>query len=149
MAAKVSPHLPPKQRGSILTGTIDDFRDRGYINFRHTRSEHETVPQKPDYKPTLHALKILKVLLEDRRGLHSGAALSKATGIGSGSLYPTLKALEDIGWIEGEWENIDPSAEGRPQRRFYHLTGVGQRCAYRELESLQLRPVRGGLAWNT
>ncbi|GJE13997.1 PadR family transcriptional regulator [Methylobacterium longum] len=49
----------------------------------------------------------------------SGAAISKATGIGA--IYPELAALENGGLIVGAWE------EGKsPRRRLYRLTAAGR-----------------------
>jgi PadR family transcriptional regulator PadR len=77
----------------------------------------------------------------------SGAEIAKATGVGSGTLYPLLSRLERIGWLTSDWEAVDPRVVGRPRRRLYRLTGVGQRGAQRALSELQL----GGevAAWAT
>jgi hypothetical protein len=48
----------------------------------------------------------------------SGAALSKATGVWSGALYPALYRLEIMGRIIGEWADMPP-----PRQRLYNLTG--------------------------
>lgn len=60
-------------------------------------------------------------------GEFAGAALSARTGLASGTLYPILKRLEDAKWLESRWEEIDPREAGRPRRRFYSITGIGQR----------------------
>lgn len=57
----------------------------------------------------------------------SGAEISKHTGLASGSLYPILSRLEKAGWLSSEWEAGDPTALGRPRRRFYRVTALGQR----------------------
>lgn len=53
-----------------------------------------------------------------------GLALSKATGIAPGTLYPVLHRLLRAGWLETYAEPIDPSREKRPARRLYRLTGT-------------------------
>jgi DNA-binding PadR family transcriptional regulator len=53
----------------------------------------------------------------------------RATGVKSGSLYPMLERFERRRWIEAFDESIDEHAEGRPRRRLYRLTGVGEREA--------------------
>ncbi|SEJ51354.1 Transcriptional regulator PadR-like family protein [Deinococcus reticulitermitis] len=58
---------------------------------------------------------------------HYGLSLSRALGLGNGTLYPILDKLEGAGLIVGEWEAIDPHAAGRRPRRFYTLTGEGIR----------------------
>jgi DNA-binding PadR family transcriptional regulator len=55
--------------------------------------------------------------------------------------------LEDNGWIEGRWEEIDASAEGRPRRRLYRLTPNGVAWARQALDEtatmLGFRPAGG------
>lgn len=52
-----------------------------------------------------------------------GYELSKLTGLGSGTLYPTLARLADQGLLESEWR---PSLQpGRPPRHAYRLTSAG------------------------
>jgi PadR family transcriptional regulator, regulatory protein PadR len=84
------------------------------------------------------ALKVLRFLLEKPQEGRSGAEMSKATRVGSGTLYPMLARLEAAGWLTSEWEAINPRETGRPRRRFYKLTGAGQRNAIGELADLQL-----------
>lgn len=94
--------------------------------------------------PTLKALKLFMNNPSTRR---SGADISRSTGIGSGTLYPLLARLEQVGWLQSEWEVVDPSEVGRPRRRFYRITGVGQANAIKALSELQFAP--GELAWNS
>ena len=59
-----------------------------------------------------------------------GRALSVHTGLGSGTVLQCLYRLENWGWLESRWEDRDlATRDGRPPRRFYRLTGVGQREA--------------------
>jgi PadR family transcriptional regulator, regulatory protein PadR len=92
-------------------------------------------------------LRLLKHLLERPNDGRSGAQISKATGIGSGTMYPLLQRLEMQKWIEGEWETIDPSKEGRPRRRFYKLTPTGYAGAKSALGELQIS-VLGEPSWS-
>ena len=94
-------------------------------------------------QPTLKVLHMM--LLNASREGHSGAAIAKATKIGSGTLYPLLDRLETAGWLTSKWEKIDPHEAGRPRRRFYQLTALGQRNARAALADLQIVP--GGLVW--
>lgn len=67
-----------------------------------------------------------------------GLELSRLTGLGSGTLYPELSRLEAAGLIEGHWEDGDPAELGRPRRRYYRLTGLGETEARRILsEAIQ------------
>lgn len=79
---------------------------------------------------------------------HSGAEVSKALGIGSGTLYPLLMRLETNGWMKSRWEDVDPSAVGRPRRRLYRLTPLGQQQAAREFDELRAAmPPKPAIAW--
>jgi PadR family transcriptional regulator len=51
----------------------------------------------------------------------------------SGTIYPLLHRLQAEGWLGSAREEIDPSEEGRPRRRLYWLTGVGQSEAQKVL----------------
>ena len=93
--------------------------------------------------PTLKILKFMYVNPQDGR---SGAEISKATKIGSGTMYPVLQRLEMANWVAGEWEDIDPSDAGRPKRRFYKLTPQGQVGARDALAEFQL-PAVGAPLW--
>jgi len=100
-----------------------------------------------DLRLTQPILKVLRFLLEKPREGRSGADMSKATRVGSGTLYPMLARLEAAGWLTSEWEAIDPHEAGRPRRRFYKLTAVGQNKARAALAELQV--AAGALAWTT
>lgn len=91
-------------------------------------------------------LKLLKLLLESPQEGRSGAQISKATNIGSGTMYPLLQRLELAKWIEGEWEDVDPADVGRPKRRFYKLTPAGQVGATKALSELQIAAI-GAPSW--
>jgi DNA-binding PadR family transcriptional regulator len=46
-----------------------------------------------------------------------------------GTLYKALDRLERVGYLASRWE--DPmlaAADGRPRRRFYHATAVGEQA---------------------
>lgn len=60
----------------------------------------------------------------DRPGeeLH-GFALLTETSLRSGTLYPLLIRLENLGWLQSRWEEGD--APG-PRRRLYRITGTGR-----------------------
>jgi PadR family transcriptional regulator, regulatory protein PadR len=90
-------------------------------------------------------LRVLRFLIEQPTVRRSGADIAKATGVGSGTLYPLLARLETAGWLKGEWENVEPSEVGRPRRRLYRLTGLGQRRVREALSGLQI----GAVAWAT
>jgi DNA-binding PadR family transcriptional regulator len=82
-------------------------------------------------------LRLLKFLLENNDG-QSGASISKATGLSTGTMYPLLQRLEAAKWLKGKWEDIDPSEAGRPARRFYKLTPMGYKAALKALSEFQI-----------
>jgi len=84
------------------------------------------------------ALKALRFLLDAPLVAHSGAEIARATHVQSGTLYPMLIRLEAAGWLRSEWEQIDPREQGRPRKRFYKLTSIGQNSANSALTDLQM-----------
>jgi PadR family transcriptional regulator PadR len=98
-----------------------------------------------DIRLSERGLRVLHFLIEQPATRRSGADIAKATGVGSGTLYPLLARLESAGWLKGEWEKVEPSEVGRPRRRLYRLTGLGQRRVREALSGLQI----GAVAWAT
>lgn len=76
-------------------------------------------------------VKVLREFLENPMRDHYGLGLMRSTGLKSGTLYPVLEQLLERGWLENFLEDIDEHAEGRPKRRLYRLTGVGETEARR------------------
>jgi DNA-binding PadR family transcriptional regulator len=68
---------------------------------------------------------VLEGFLEDPARELYGIEVCQVAGLPSGTVHPILARLEGLGWLESRWEDIDPRAEGRPQRRYYRLTGSG------------------------
>jgi DNA-binding PadR family transcriptional regulator len=93
------------------------------------------------------ALRVLKVLLGKPRERRSGAELSRDARVGSGTLYPLLNRMEQTGWLDSEWEAVEPRDVGRPRRRLYRLTALGQASALAALKEFQF--VAGDLAWTS
>lgn len=93
-----------------------------------------------DKSPRLsHAtLKVLRMFMNNPTLGLSGSDISKQADIWSGTLYPLLARLEKAAWLVSEWEMVQPSAVGRPRRRIYKITAVGQRAAYEALAALDL-----------
>jgi PadR family transcriptional regulator len=83
-------------------------------------------------------LKVLHMFMDNpARGL-AGSDIGKETKVWSGTLYPMLARLEKVGWLTSEWEAVDASRLGRPRKRIYRITAVGQRAAYEALAPLEL-----------
>jgi DNA-binding PadR family transcriptional regulator len=83
----------------------------------------------------------LNVLLALARGEMHGYGIrkdvAKRTGgkLGPGTLYRTLDALLDRGWIEDT--GIEEESDGRRRRRYYRITGTGHKAAAAEIERLE------------
>lgn len=90
-------------------------------------------------EPRLSAdsLKVLGAMLEDPIAWHYGLGLAGAAEISSGTIYPMLARLENAGWLESRREEAGPESEGRPRRRLYRLTGVGERGALEQLGEIE------------
>lgn len=83
-------------------------------------------------------LAVVSVMLQDPTSPWYGLALAEETGVRSGTVYPILARLERDGWLTSSWEPIDPAIEGRPRRRLYRLTALGE-VAARDAREAQLR----------
>ena len=94
------------------------------------------------------ALAVMAALRTEQYGYTLRKALADHEMIiDEGTLYPLLARLEAAGWATSQWEDVDPREAGRPRRRLYRLTGVGQRRAREALSGLQLGT--GTPAWAT
>lgn len=61
-------------------------------------------------------------------GHRFGLDVMDATGLPSGTVYPTLARMEARSFVESEWEaDADAKAAGRPARRYYTVTPEGAR----------------------
>jgi PadR family transcriptional regulator, regulatory protein PadR len=83
---------------------------------------------------TTQTLQLIGVLLSEPDAEWYGLQLAGEAGLKSGSVYVVLGRLEQAGWLTSRWEEIDPSAEGRPRRRLYALTGEGRRAGADAIE---------------
>lgn len=97
---------------------------------------------------TLATQLVLGVMLEKPNQGMYGLEICRAAGLPSGTIHPILARLEGCGWLESQWEDIDPAEEGRPRRRFYCLTHEGAERARNALARAHTpRPsLRPGLA---
>ncbi len=79
------------------------------------------------------------ILAAVRDGHRFGLDMMDATGLPSGTVYPTLARMEDRAFLESEWEAEETArAEGRPRRRYYRLTPDGSRALAEAVERLGL-----------
>jgi PadR family transcriptional regulator PadR len=74
---------------------------------------------------TLPTQLVLRALLEYPTREMYGLEICTAAGLPSGTIHPILARLERVGWLESRWEDVNPRAQGRPRRRYYHLNPDG------------------------
>ena len=86
-------------------------------------------------------LRLASAMLETPEEATYGLELSKSAGLKTGTIYPALARMERAGWIESEWETERAEDLGRPRRRLYRLTGVGE-AVLREAIDDQLRAIQ-------
>jgi len=72
---------------------------------------------------------VLRVLLDDPAARRFGLEIGAVTGLPSGTIHPILARLENLGWVQSGWEEIDPSATDRPRRRYYRVSEDGLTAA--------------------
>lgn len=92
---------------------------------------------------TVPVAKVLSAFLTEPAADRYGLDLMRVTGLPSGTLYPILQRLQDAGWVEAEWEQIDPVEQARPARRYYHLTPTGAESARLALAELHAQTAPG------
>jgi DNA-binding MarR family transcriptional regulator len=93
-------------------------------------------------KMSSSVISVLEVFLTDPGTVRYGLELGASTGLASGTIHPVLARLEAAGWLDSEWEQVDPSSVGRPRRRFYRLTPVGVERARAALGAVAARRAR-------
>ena len=60
-------------------------------------------------------------------GHRYGFDVMEACDLPSGTVYPALRRLEKAGLLKSRWERAaEAHAQGRPRRRTYELTEMGQ-----------------------
>jgi PadR family transcriptional regulator PadR len=100
---------------------------------------------------TLPTQLVLRVLLDEPTQERYGLEICVAAGLPSGTIHPILARFEGLGWLESRWEEVEPSAAGRPRRRYYRLSPEGAQQARQALAKARtplagLRVVRPDLA---
>ncbi|WP_433536527.1 PadR family transcriptional regulator [Micromonospora sp. CA-249363] len=83
---------------------------------------------------TLATQAVLRVFLEEASQRRYGLEVAREAGIATGSLYPILARLEQIGWLESAWEDYEAVEPGRPRRRYYQLSADGAASARAALD---------------
>ena len=68
----------------------------------------------------------IAILKATQEGHRFGLDMMEATGLPSGTVYPTLARMEARSYVESEWEKAsEAKAAGRPRRRYYRVTAEG------------------------
>ncbi|MFF5808235.1 PadR family transcriptional regulator [Streptomyces sp. NPDC012746] len=86
-------------------------------------------------KPTLAVLDVLLNASSDDRPW--GFRICADADLGSGTVYPILDRLSELGWITSATE--ETPHPGRPPRRFYELTATGRALAQAAIDARQAR----------
>jgi PadR family transcriptional regulator, regulatory protein PadR len=94
---------------------------------------------------TLPTQLVLRTLLAEPSREMYGLQICIEAGLPSGTIHPILARLEGIGWLESRWEDISPSEQGRPRRRYYWLTTDGAELARAALERARASAVKVGV----
>ncbi len=72
-------------------------------------------------------------------GYRYGFDVMEATGLPSGTVYPALRRLEQLGLIHSTWEKESKAlAEQRPARKYYKLTAAGAQTLVKAVERYPL-----------
>ena len=85
---------------------------------------------------TLASLTVLRIFADQPTRKMAGSDIYAVAKISSGTLYPILLRFEKAGWLKSDWEDCDPSEEGRPRKRLYRLTPTGYARAQESLRFL-------------
>jgi PadR family transcriptional regulator len=78
------------------------------------------------HKPPPLSFGQVSVLHAIADGNRFGFDIIDATGLTSGSVYPTLDKLESLGYLKSRWEDAKIARrDKRPPRRYFDLTAQG------------------------
>jgi DNA-binding PadR family transcriptional regulator len=88
------------------------------------------------------------VLLDEPEREVFGLEVMDLTGLKSGTVYPALARLRDLGWLRS-WQEVPDEDMKRPPRTYYLLTETGASAALQAFSELALdrRALRGRPAW--
>lgn len=119
------------------TWQISDIWLRLYSLTRHL-SRIYRIRVKSPRRVTAATLDVLEVFVADAPDDQHGFRLARSTRRPTGTIYPILIRLEEMGWLASRWDEETP--EGRPRRRLYHLTEAGLAGATALLAERRGRP---------
>ncbi len=104
-------------------------------------ARNEIAGRKAEPRVTKAMLDALLLLAEQPDEPRYGLEIAKVAGLSHTTIYDNLARLEAAGWISSEWEQLKPSEAGRPRRRLYRLTPLGETVA-REAVDRYVRSIR-------
>ena len=78
-------------------------------------------------KPSITLFRIFSVFLQNPDKQHTGTEVRALAKAGAGTVFPLLQDMCDKDWVTDEWEIQDPKILGRPRKRFFKLTSLGER----------------------
>jgi DNA-binding PadR family transcriptional regulator len=125
-------HRIPPTKMALDKYICNRYIQRGYLNGMATKSMNpeELLPLTP---AVFHVLLVLAD--GERHGYAIMREVAEGTDgrikMGPGTLYGTIKRLLEAGWLEESDERPDPALDDE-RRRYYRLTGVGQRIVRAE-----------------
>ena len=85
------------------------------------------------------------VLRTVANGYEYGFEIIDVTGLASGTVYPALRRLEDLGYVSSNWEKHEiAQRELRPPRKYYQLTREGEEALREAVKRFKLieQPLR-------
>jgi PadR family transcriptional regulator PadR len=83
-------------------------------------------------RPSQQTMEVMMAIAQRDGSWAYGYDIARETGLKSGSLYPILARLAELGWLTATWETV--AIPGRPARHLYRLTPAGK-AALREAAS--------------
>ncbi len=84
---------------------------------------------------SMQGLQVLKAFRGSAIPL-AGADIMRQSGVASGTLYPLLARYEASKILQSKWEADRPEDMGRPRRKLYQLTKMGQEFAAKALREV-------------
>ena len=94
-------------------------------------------------KPPPLAFGQVAILHAIAAGNRFGFDIMDATGLTSGTVYPTLDRFESLGYVTSHWEDARTARrDKRPPRRYFDLTAAGATALSAALQRYKnLKPV--------
>jgi DNA-binding PadR family transcriptional regulator len=80
-------------------------------------------------RTTRLGLGTITILQAIEGGRRFGFDIMDATGLTSGTVYPALEGLEELGYVRSKWaQDSVAHKDGRPARRYFEITAAGSKA---------------------